>query len=202
LAIFSRSTDGVLHQGEILSNVIQVHVRVETIADGDDLELEERTHPFAVVLTQECDLDWDFKARNSEEDPHLKELKLVPNVLFCEVLPAQTIRPRIRGSDIWRRITGNQDERYHYLAPIPMADDLLGEGTPALIADFKRIFTLPTDELYRRLEFEIRRRGVPANPYLQHFSSRFAYYCLRVALPAVEVDVPALRLPEVAPLAE
>ncbi|OFV96271.1 MAG: hypothetical protein A3F68_09630 [Acidobacteria bacterium RIFCSPLOWO2_12_FULL_54_10] len=183
-------TEGAFQQGEILTDVIQVHIRVETLAAGaDDIELQEKNHPYAVVITQACDLDWDFKVQNGEQDQNLRELKLVPNILLCEVIDENTLRPKIRGSDIWKRIVGNQDERYHSFPPIKATADLLGQGLPALIVDFKRVFTIPSTELYRRLVLGLRRRAVLTNPFLQHFSSRFGYYCLRVALPESAVEV-------------
>jgi hypothetical protein len=56
-------TEGVFRQGEIVSDVIQVHLRADSLAaDAGDVDLEEKIHPYALILTQDCDLDWDFKA--------------------------------------------------------------------------------------------------------------------------------------------
>jgi hypothetical protein len=55
--------------------------------------------------------------------------------------------------------------------------------------DFKRYFTIPADETYRRVELgEAQRRCVLQSPYLEHLSSRFAYYLSRVALPLDHVS--------------
>lgn len=59
-----------------------------------------------------------------------------------------------------------------------------GEGAPELVIDFKRYFTLPTGELYRWIALgETRRRCRLRSPYMEHLSSRFAYFLSRVALP-------------------
>ena len=195
------SADGVFRQGEIVSDVIQVHLRVESLdAGAGDVELEEKLHPFALVLTQDCDLDWDFKARGSpqqqsepdEKAKNRRQAKLVPNILLCELITTEVLRPLLAGGDILRRIRGNLDERYHCLPQIDPEIDLAGKGLPELVADFKRIFSIPTDELYLRLTSGLKRRAILQSPYLQHLSSRFGYYCLRVAIPE-EILVPAPR---------
>lgn len=187
--MFSPSpTDGVLRQGEIVSDVIQVHVRATSLAQsGADLDLEEKIHPYALILTQDCDLDWDFKARASElqdsGQENKRQAKLVPNILLCELTTTEILKPRLAGGDVLRRVRNNQDERYHWFPSISITEDRAGEGLPELIADFKRVFSIPTDELYLRITLGIRRRALLESPFLQHLSSRFGYYCLRVALP-------------------
>lgn len=202
--MFSLSpADRVLRQGEIVSDVIQVHVRAESLAqNAADLDLEEKVHPYALILTQDCDLDWDFKARATEPQDqgqeNKRQAKLVPNILLCELTTAEDLRPRLAGGDVLKRIRNNQDERYHYLPIVSAAEDRVGAGLPELIADFKRVFSIPTDELYLRLGLGMRRRALLDSPFLQHLSARFGYYCLRVALP--EIAPPQLQ-PAQAPLA-
>jgi len=201
--VFSPSpSDGVLHQGEVVTDVIQVQVRAASLAlGGGDLDLEEKVHPYALILTQDCDLDWDYKARAPalrDVDENKRESKLVPNVLLCELATTDIVRPRLAGSDILKRVRNNQDERYHCLPAIQPVEDRAGAGLPELIADFKRIFSIPTEELYLRLGLGVRRRAVMDSPFLQHLSARFGYYCLRVALP--EMSQPVLTA-EVAPIA-
>lgn len=76
-------------------------------------------------------------------------------------------------------------ERYQVLEEVPAEKDLLGEGVPSLGLDFKRIFTVPTDEIYRRIELNhARRRFHLTSPYLEHLISRFTHYQGRVALPS------------------
>jgi hypothetical protein len=194
LSVFSPSpTEGVFRQGEIVSDVIQVHLRAVSLApDASEVDLEEKVHPYALILTQDCDLDWDFKARSAhvdelrpgyEREENKRQAKLVPNVLLCELATTDALRPRLPGSDVLRRIRANQDERYHCLQAIAPGHDCVGIGIPELVADFKRLFSIPTEELYLRLALGMRRRALLRSPHLQHLSSRFGYYCLRVALP-------------------
>ena len=145
--------------------------------------LEEIEHPYSIILTQDCDLYWDFDARR-EGNAAASQIKLVPSLLLCELSEENALRG-VQGinSDVWRRIAQNSNERFHKLPEVPSEQDLQNEGLPSLVADFKRIFTVPTDELYTRVGASVRRRSVLTDPYLQHFSSRFGYFCLRVALP-------------------
>jgi len=104
------------------------------------------------------------------------------------MIPADTLRGQMKdagigGSDLWKRIIGNRDERYQSFPQLRPEADSASEGLPALVVDFKRVFTVPADEMYVRIQFRTRRRSVLQSPFLQHFSARFGYYCLRVALP-------------------
>ncbi|MEQ1883458.1 MAG: hypothetical protein ABL967_00225 [Bryobacteraceae bacterium] len=150
---------------------------------GGEYEVEERVHPLGIVVTQDCDLVWDFQARQSG-DPK-QQNKQLPNVLLCELWEAERLRGKQAiASDIWKRIRQNQDERYHYLQDCSVTNDLLGNGFPTLAIDFKRVFSIPTEELYFRIQSgQTRRRSVLTIPFLQDLSNRFAYYHLRVALP-------------------
>ena len=87
-------------------------------------------------------------------------------------------------SRIWAKIKQNKDERYHFFEKIETNHDLYDESIGELVIDFKRYFSLPTDELYMRiLSGETKRRCRLVTPYLEHLSSRFAYFQGRVALP-------------------
>lgn len=176
--------DGLLRQGEILSHLIQMVQSLDTVGSGTSPVVDTITHPFVVALTQDCDLDWDFKARRGATSEH----KLIPNILFCEMTSVETLSGRSDiKSDIWRRITANKDERYQVLSAVPPGDDAAREGTPALAIDFKRYFTIRTDDLYYQLQSGIRRRSILRSPFREHLCSRFFYYQARIALPSEHV---------------
>jgi hypothetical protein len=194
--MFARSPgSGAFRQGEILSNVVQVHISLDSVhPEAEEIAVQEKIHPQAIILSQDCDLDWDFKARERGEEGNRLQLKLVPNVLLCEMMAEDTLRGQMRGagvggSDLWKRMVQNRDERYHWFPELPADADASSEGLPALVVDFKRVFTVPTDELYSRLRHGLRRRSLLQGLYLQHLSTRFGYYCLRVALPEVPPPV-------------
>jgi len=186
---------GPFRQGEILSDVVQVRLLVESLSADQqaDLEFEEESHPYVVVLTQDCDLDWDFTSRTGEADENKRQNKLVPNILLGELFPESVIRPRIGKLD---RLKSKQDFRYHHIPAVPPECDLAGIGTEPLIADFKRILTVPCEEIYHRLNFGIRRRTLIQGLHMQDLSNRFAYYTSRVGLP--EEGAPPILLPPAA----
>jgi len=121
---------GPLRQGEILSNFTQTILKPDCVADylahGGDPMLDNVKHPWAIVMTQDCDLESDFKTRNEQ----ITQDKKIPNILFCEVVTADELRGNIDGSDIWKRIKQNKDERYQFLQKIESGDDSQNSGIP------------------------------------------------------------------------
>jgi len=181
-------SDASVKQGEIISDLIQIKLSLKSLT-SDSKSIEESVHPLAIVVSQDCDLDWDFKARQGKT----KEHKLIPNILFCEVTTATNLAAvimsidnaqSVKKSQIWSRIPNNKDERYQFLEKIPQDCDLVNEGLEELAIDFKRYFTLPSDEVYKRIEIgQAKRRTCLQSPYLEHFITRFYYFQSRVALP-------------------
>jgi hypothetical protein len=184
VAIYERlDVDGSLRQGEILANVVHVRMDIHTIGT-DKPAIAPIQYPYAIVVSQDCDLEQDFNARQ----PEGAEYNKIPCVMFCEVQEAHLFRPQHGGrlnSDAWGRVETYQDERYHYLASIPAA--VLGIDAPLgpFGVDFKRYFCIPTDEVYHRLTLvdEMTRLCRFTSPFLEHFSLRFAHFQHRVALP-------------------
>jgi len=180
----SPSGSQCLCQGEIISGVIRFRIDAATIDEPEPSVVQEN-YPHVIVMTQGCDLTQDFQSRRENKPSQL------PDILFCRIPTGEELRNSTPGinSTIWDRVKKNKDERYHFLERIPGDLDFCGEGLPELSADFKRYFTLPTDEIYRRIELGMtRRRTVLCTPYLEHLSSRFAFYLSRVGLPREHVS--------------
>lgn len=185
--IYLPSTDDqALRQGEILSNLRQP-VPI-SISSEDEVTVELIIHPYALLMTQDCDLDWDFKARNG----HAGKDKQIPSLLFCHIQTAAALKPRVApGSTFWKRIKQNQEERYQFLQKVQSEEDALGEGIPELGVDFKKWFTLPTGFVYKEIaDSHVRRRCRFERPYLEHLTVRFHNFCSRVALPAEHMSEP------------
>ena len=192
----SSSLDGALRQGEILSELVQVKIKLERILSESDYQGIDLIHQLAIIVTQDCDLEQDYKARFiGSAGKH----RLLPNILFCEAEFADGFRnghkdeklsedkrerSRLINSNGWKIIQQNKDERFHFLQKIPKEDDSLGKGIDELCVEFKRYFTIPTDEVYHRIKVgNTIRRCRLASPYLEHLSVRYHYYHFRVALP-------------------
>ena len=160
-----------LRQAEIISGLTQYFY------DPHTKDVEPLTHPFAVVLTQDCDLLRDYESRNAGS------AKPLSSVLIYIAELAKELKPSI-GPDIWRRVIGNNNERYHLLSPIPPECDLLGTGIPNLILDFKDFFTLPPEEIYKQCASgQAHRRSRLDMPYREHLQCRAAFYFQRIMLP-------------------
>ncbi|MDQ2732412.1 MAG: hypothetical protein M3Y56_12200, partial [Armatimonadota bacterium] len=170
--------------GEILSNLTQ---HLAKVLDNGSAEVSPRKHPYAVVLSQTCDLDWDFKKATTEDAgcPFLDLMgQQLPSILFCELVTASELKSRDLKSDVWKRVRQNKDERYQFLEVAPKDADLLRQGLPETGMDFKRYFTIPTGEVYRAVgSGTTQRRSVLSNPYAEHLASRFFYFQSRIALP-------------------
>ncbi len=186
--------EGALRQGEIITNVVGYRISLETLQSPDNgIKVDKRRHPYAIVLTQDCDLNWDYNAQRQivgENLPNAKEkakleTKRIPEILLCEVFAATEIRyGEGMLSHIWNQIKINKNDRYQFFQLIPPEADLLGEGLPELAIDFKRYFTIPTDELYWQIKSgNAQRRTFLDSPYLEHLSQRFSSFLSRIALP-------------------
>jgi hypothetical protein len=187
--IYAKSTAGAdqcLAQGEFISGLIYAHAELHSLATPP-LLMAFKKHPLVVTLSQGCDLEQDFLARLGNVKPD----KIVPSVLLGEVAFASEFRSAVpKDSRIWDRVKQNNDERYHFFQEITIEADALGEGLGELGVDFKRFFTVPTDELYHRIRAgEAKRRCRLESPYLEHFCARFANYLSRVALPTPHLSV-------------
>src|SRR5579864_4450328 len=110
---------GELRQGEIITNLAQI-----AGYDFAKTEVIITRHPYSIVVTQDCDLLWDHRKRAEGKPGDLN------GVLLCELEPTATVRPKLAGGDIFKRIKQHSAERYHILEAVPRELDLLNEGLP------------------------------------------------------------------------
>jgi hypothetical protein len=179
-----------LRQCEILTNVVQVRLDLGSLGQPER-RYDDIVFRYAVILTQDCELAQDHYVRFVERKDSSD--KLIPGVLLAEAYTADEMLGRIADNSKkqWERlnISKNKNERFHFLQKVEAGCDRLNEELPELAIDFKRYFTVPTDELYRRIELaETQRRCVLVSPYLEHLSSRFAYFLSRVGLPSEHIS--------------
>jgi hypothetical protein len=200
------TTGDRLHQGEILTGLVRLRQSIDSIG-LEAIAVDEVTHPYLIVMTQDCDLAQDADAREVEaiaaqddtrstEPEFKKRLDNAPrlkieNVLFCEAMSTSDMKLTLPpGKDIWKRIVQNKDERYQCLEVVPSARDLTGMGIPSLGCDFKRFITIPAAEVYKRLQINPTcRRSRLLTPYAEHLLHRFCNFQARIPLPEGH-DVP------------
>jgi len=122
-----------LRQGEIISNIIQY--LFDPITNG----AFATTIDYAIILSQDCDLLRDFDDRSANGTSALN------GVLLYELEPAAQGRAkRSLNNNLWRPISSNGSDRYHYFQEVPPICDLEGAGLPDLLLDFRRYFTIPS----------------------------------------------------------
>ena len=188
-----------LHQGELLAGLVRTRQSLDTVGTPD-IRVDEITHPFLIVMTQDCDLAQDFDARTAEaeaaqdatrlNDPDFKKrvdsaprLK-IENILVCEAMLTTVMKNNVPpGKDIWKRIIQNKDERYQCLEAVPAEQDAQGAGLSSVGCDFKRFLTIPADEVYKRIQADPAiRRSRLLTPYAEHLLHRFYNFQARIPL--------------------
>lgn len=181
--IYESSTGGALRQAEIIASLKQHTIDVKALEE-DRVPVVPVMHRFAIVLSQDCDLEQDYVWRN---DAH--KGRELTSVLFCPALPEDEVRGSTSmGSREWRAVKENRNQRYQFLCAAPPKADAKREGTPNLIVDFREYFSMPASETYFSLASAARRLRLQS-PYLEHLTTRFAAYAFRVGLPIDHHDV-------------
>lgn len=113
--------DAPLRQCEFLSGLRRAKLAIASVGNDDEPVVDFEHHDYAILMTQDCDLALDYRARHEEVSID----KAIPDILLCHALPANEMRgsQQIK-SDIWRRITNHGHERYHcYLKSLPTETD-------------------------------------------------------------------------------
>ena len=189
------SQNGRLWQGEILSDLSQAKLSIASVpathpnpptagtaAVSVAVEMEYDEHPLVVVLSQDCDLEQDYKKRKTEGRAILQ------NILLADVFEADVLQGKLRteeqsGSSDWKKIKGNHAPRFQFLSGALPDQDANGAGLPPLAVDFRLYFSIRTDELYERLRLRLTtKRCRLQTPYAEHLAHRFYNYQSRVPL--------------------
>jgi hypothetical protein len=187
---------GALRQGEILAGIYEYRPRIPAMQQtvSTTVDVLPIRHPRMIVMTADCDLDWDFKARFP--DHHVIECcvdevllqqealpAIIPHILLCEVYESANVRARVPASDLWKRIRQNQDERYHYFHTAPIGKPSTGELSDICL-DFKKTLALPTQSLYNGISARgITRVALVPPIYIHDLMHRFYGFLSRVGLP-------------------
>jgi len=146
---------------------------------GPEVQLVEETLAYAVVITQDCDLERHWEARDGERNSGLLSILVLP------AYPVAELKGKVpTGKDIWKRISQNKDERYHCLESCKLGIGEMTDEVPSLGLDFRGIVGIPPDEMYERiLVGQTDVCAVLESPYVEDLAARWTYYWQRVALP-------------------
>lgn len=171
-------------QGDIIRDVEYIESVQER---GGKLEITKIVFPLVVVLTQDCDLQWDYqlrwaKVRPSNQDKALLSVLVVPlynleHVYAGEQLSNLQLQMRTinRNKTEGKDLRSNSNPRYHYLdfdETIPIATS---------VADFKQYFSVSVAYLkeLKRSHFVCQLGAL----YREDLSQRFAAFLSRIGLP-------------------
>ena len=175
---------GRLSQGDILRDV--EHVEYVHEKEGV-VEVARIVFPFAVVLTQDCDLAQDPRFQDgargegaAPDDKWLLSVLLAPmynasHVFAGDHLSDLKMTMQRIPSDPKRKLKRNETPRYHYLE---FSDET---PIPPVVIDFKHYFSANAEYL-RELSGSKLLCRIPFL-FREDLSQRFASYLSRIALP-------------------
>jgi len=172
-------------QGDILKNVEMIEYAVEK--EGN-IEISKIIFPLVIVLTQDCDLNQDYKNRNvetpSNHDKHLISVIVAPiyNVEHIYTgehlselgLQMQVISKKPDKTDN-KFLKQNKNPRYHFLEfnkEIPIVESVI---------DFKHYFTVNVKylDIHKKENFVCKVSEL----YREDISQRFSSFLSRIGLP-------------------
>lgn len=187
--ISSPQDGSALRQCELLSNVtiptLHAPEGKEQFEIGD-METRALQVKYAIIISQDCDLSFDFNAQTDDTKQH----KLMRQVLLCEMQDAEEKVAWARKHDLYSskkrtELISNRDERFYFFPVIDKEVDALETGMGEMIADFKLIYAVESTFLYQQLNqsWGCKRRVYLDNPHKEHFTQRFHQWHGRVGLP-------------------
>lgn len=172
-----------LYQGDIIKDVPYIESYSEV--DGQ-ITISIITFPYAIIVSQECDLEWDQEKRPDKFD--LISALLVPLYNYEHVLDGSYLKhlgtqmgsfsPNKSKTDN-KMLRQNENPRYHY---IEFPDDI--EIVPS-VCDFKQYFSVSISSL-----LELKRGSnyicTLKTPYKERLVQRYTNYLSRIGLPVKE----------------
>lgn len=153
--------------------------------EGKKIKIQNRTIPYLIVLTQDCDLEGDHRNHTTASE---KQDKYLQSILVCPAYQADKLKEgnhleklgytmEYQNKNNWKAIKQNNNPRYHYLETF--------KQIPALAIDFKHYYSIPRDILYKEMKADHHYIGTVNELFRESLSQRFAYYLSRVGLPEI-----------------
>lgn len=183
---YRKSRNARFYQGDILKDLAFVVGDSGIETDLDLVELK-----YAVVISQDCDIEHDFESRKKGKghDKNLRSLLVCPAFNLEEFANGTHFgtweMEKFNSKKVDKLKNNDEYKRYHYL---PSTDEYL---VPELILDFKHFFTLPRDFLYRKRQ-QVYLASL-SELFREELSHRFSNYLSRIGLP--EMSASATLLP-------
>lgn len=173
-----------IQQGDIISDV--EYIEYVDVIDGE-IRISKIIFPLAIVLTQDCDLTWDFESRsktNGLQDKYLFSVIVAPLYNYEHFIAGehlielgqkmQTISSKLTKTDN-KNLRDNETPRYHFLDfddSIPIVNSVI---------DFKHYFTINVLKLQEHKKSHYI--CTVSELFRERISQRFANYLSRIGLP-------------------
>lgn len=181
-SIYIRHDDERICQGDIIRDF--EYVDYASVVGGK-IKIWKRIIPYLIVLTQDCDLEWDYTNHAEQKD---NQDKFLHSILVCPAYHAEKLRKgthleglglkmRRINSDRWNLVKKHNNARYHYL------EDNKELQIPELVLDFKHYYTVPRDLFYE--EAKEHYIGTINELFRESLSQRFTHYLSRIGLPPI-----------------
>lgn len=178
----------VINQCDVFRDVEYVEYAIEK---DFQIEISKIHFPYAMVLTQACDLqqDYDAKKRIDEEgkgnqDKYLISAIVAPIYNFEDFLKGEhllqlemqmTVFPGKKKTPT-KNVIDNENKRYHYLKFddwVPLVESVI---------DFKHYFTVPVS--YLMSIYKTNYVCSIDSLYREEISQRFSHFLARIGLPS------------------
>lgn len=180
---------GLVKQCDILKNVECIEYAIE---EGDYVEISKIHFPYIIVLTQACDLQQNYNAKNNvklgkgNQDKYLISVIVAPVYNFVDFLSGEHLKQLGMKMEVFpsrsktptKNIIANENKRYHYLK----FDDNV--NIVESVIDFKHYFTVSLN--YLNDIYKTNYICSISLLYRENISQRFANYLARIGLPDVD----------------
>jgi hypothetical protein len=180
-----------VYQGDILQDLSVIS---SEYLDGEE-NIISIDLPYAVVMTQDCDLQWDYATRKNI----INHDKYLPTILICPAYLAESLRAGTHlnelgqtmhkwNSDKFKDIKKQNNDRFHFL------ESNSNMQIAELVVDFKHYYTISRDVFYH--VYHEKYLASLNQLYREYLSQRFVNYLCRIGLPDLsncepdEVDKP------------
>lgn len=173
-----------IKQGDILTDV--EYIEYADVNDGV-IKISKIRFPLVIVLTQDCDLTWDFDSRKritGTQDKYLFSAIVAPLYNYEHFIlgdhlselgqKMQTISAKLTKTDN-KNLRNNENPRYHFLEfddNIPIVNSVI---------DFKHYFTVNITKLQEHKDKHYI--CTVSELFRERISQRFANYLSRIGLP-------------------
>lgn len=177
-----------IEQGDIIRNVEFIEY---TIDEGAYIGFSKITFPYAIVLTQACDLEQYYNSKKlaKDNDKYLISVIVAPLYRMDDFLSGEHLSQLgLKMSTIGRRdkspaknIIQNENKRYHYIAMKAVGNrDVIIEN----VIDFKHYFTVTINYLNMKLAKDYYCSVDVL--FRELISQRFSNFLSRIGLPEIK----------------